>query len=239
MLDMIGAIAGTAAYAALVGALIGLSPVSGRKKLMAFAAAAAWGAMVVAIAAVGGFAPGAAGPIPAPVLAFAALVALLFGSWFVYPRFRSALSMVPLPVLVALNAGRLGGVFFLILSAERRLTGPFGPVAGAGDILVGALAVLLAATADRRIPRGWFRAWNALGALDLVVAISLGALSAPGTPFRVFDDGPGTTVMTSLPWILVPALLVPLYLLIHLTIAFKLRSARRVRAPVAGAERAT
>jgi hypothetical protein len=46
----------------------------------------------------------------------------------------------------------------------------------------------------------WIRIWNALGALDLIVAVSLGLLSAPGTPFR---------------------------LLIHLTIAAKLRSVQR------------
>ncbi len=45
--------------------------------------------------------------------------------------------------------------------------------------------------------------------------------------------------MTSLPWAMIPALIVPLYLLIHLTIESKLRSARRVCAAVAGAERAT
>jgi hypothetical protein len=75
---------------------------------------------------------------------------------------------------------------------------------------------------------GWFGAWNALGTLDLVVAITLGALSAQGTPFRVFTEGAGTQAMATLPWVMVPAILVPLYLLIHLTIAAKLRAASHV-----------
>ena len=62
--------------------------------------------------------------------------------------------------------------------------------------------------------------------LDLVAAVSLGGLSAPGTPFRVFTDGAGSAAMASLPWVMVPTMLVPLYLLIHLTIAVKLRSWR-------------
>ncbi|MGH6943712.1 MAG: hypothetical protein ACREH6_05775, partial [Geminicoccaceae bacterium] len=105
---------------------------------------------------------------------------------------------------------------------------PFAPVAGSGDIAVAALAIPLAALAaggaDER--PAWLGVWNALGALDLVVAVSLGLLSAAGTPFRVFTAGPGTLAMTALPWIMVPAMLVPLYLLIHLVIAAKLRSSQ-------------
>lgn len=226
MLDMIGAIGGTAAYAALIGVLVGLSPVGGPAKLAAFAAAAVWGGIIVVMAALGGFAPGAAGPVPAPVFAFAGLLALLFGGWFLLPRFRSALLSLPLSALVGLNAARLGGVFFLILAADGRLSAPFAPVAGLGDVGVAAVAIPLAAMAasgaDGR--PGWLGVWNALGALDLIVAVSLGLLSAPGTPLRVFTEGPGTLAMTALPWVMVPAMLVPVYLLIHLTIAAKLRS---------------
>ena len=99
------------------------------------------------MAALGGFAPGATGPVPAPGLAFVGLLALPFGGWFLLPRFRSALLSVPLPALVGLNAARLGGVFFLILAADGRLSAPFAPVAGAGDMLVAALAIPLAVMA--------------------------------------------------------------------------------------------
>src|SRR6058998_1389642 len=159
----------------------------------------------------------------------------MFGGWFLRPRFRSALLSVPLPALVGLNAGRLGGVFFLILAADGRLSAPFAPVAGAGDMLVAALAIPLAAMAAGGTDEhpAWLGVWNALGALDLIVAVSLGLLSAPGTPFRVFTEGPGTVAMTAVPWIIVPALLVPLYLLIHLTIAVKLRSLQRTPQVVA------
>lgn len=226
MIDMIGAIAGTAVYAVLVGVLVGFSPVSGPAKLAAFAAAGVWGGIIVAVAALGGFAPGATGPVPGPAFAFVGLLVLLLGAWFLLPRFRSALLAVPLPALVGLNAARLGGVSFLILAADGRLSAPFAPVAGAGDMVVGALAIPLAAMAaggGGERP-AWLGVWNALGALDLVVAVSLGVLSAPGTPLRVFTEGPGASAMTALPWIMIPAVFVPLYLLIHLTIAVRLRS---------------
>ena len=93
-------------------------------------------------------------------------------------------------------------------------------------MLVGALAIplalLAAAGAARWTP--WIAAWNALGALDLIIAVTLGLTSAPGTPLRVFTDEPGTRAMTELPWVMVPAMLVPLFLLIHLAVATRLRS---------------
>jgi hypothetical protein len=59
---------------------------------------------------------------------------------------------------------------------------------------------------------------------EAIGTIGYTALYAPGTPFRVSTEGPGTGVMGYLPWIMVPTMLVPLYLLVHLTIAAKLRS---------------
>jgi hypothetical protein len=237
MIDLVGAIAGTATYATIVGVLVGYSSVGRAAKLRACAAAAAWGALVVALAALGAFAPGIAGPVPTPVLAFVASLAVLLGSWVRQPGFRSALLSVPLPALIGLNIARLGGVFFLVLAAGGRLSAPFAPVAGAGDMLVGAAAIPLAAIALRggtEPPRG-LGLWNALGALDLVLAIALGGLSAPGAPFRVFTEGPGALAMGTLPWIVVPALLVPLYLLIHLAIAARLRRGERVSEALATA----
>jgi hypothetical protein len=229
MFDTIGAIGGTAAYALLVGVLVGLSRLSGTAKFAAFATAAVWGAIIVVAAAVGGFAQGAAGPVPVPPLAFMCFLALLFGSWFVSPKFRTAVLVVPLPALVGVNAARLGGVFFLILTDDGRLSKPFGPAAGWGDIVVGALAIpLMAIVAGGAVKhRAWLSLWNWLGALDLINAVTLGLLSAPGTPFRIFTEGPGTSAMATLPWVMVPAMLVPLYFFIHFAIAVKLRKSRQ------------
>jgi hypothetical protein len=229
MLDMIAAIVGTADYALLVGVPVGLSRLSGATKFAAFATAAAWGGIIVVVAALGGFAPGRAGQVPVPTIAFAFFLVLLFGGWLVHPKFRGAALSVPLSAFVAVNAARLGGVFFLILTAQGRLSAPFGPAAGWGDITVGALAIPLAAMGEGSAARHptWFRLWNWLGTLDLLNAITLGLLSAQGTPFRVFTEGPGTQAMGILPYVFVPAMLVPLYLLIHLTIAIKLRELRQ------------
>lgn len=50
----------------------------------------------------------------------------------------------------------------------------------------------------------------------------------PGTPFRYFTEEPGTLIMTTVPAIVVPGMLVPIFLFVHFAIAAKLRTASEV-----------
>lgn len=236
MTDLIAAVVLACIFAAIVGTLVALAPTSRAIRLSLLSGAALWTAGVVAVSAMGGFAPGAAGAVPSVVYPFSVLLVAGLSAWRLVPGFRRALLAVPLPALVAVHAGRLFGVFFLLLYAARRLPAPFAPVAGWGDVAVGAAAVPLAALAARGgLPRSWITLWNAVGALDLVTAVSLAILSVPGTPFRVFSGGTGSAAtMGTLPWILIPSTLVPIYLLVHRVIARKVTLAARE----AGGERA-
>jgi len=227
MLDIVAAIFATAYCAAQTGLLIGPAPLRGATKIGAFAAAAGWLAAVVAVYGLRVLSPGALGPVPVNLVPFTLLLAILFGAWVLIPQARSALLSVPLPALVAVHAGRIAGVFFLLLYFDGRLSAPFAPVAAIGDMITGAIALLLVPllALGIKIPRLWLGAWNAFGMLDLLTAVTLAALSVPGTSFRVFSEGPGTLVMGTLPWIFVPAVLVPVDLLVHVVIMAKLRSA--------------
>jgi hypothetical protein len=237
MLDVLAAfLLGTIVTTDLI-VLVGLAPIRAQAKLTAFVIAAGWTATMLTLGALGDFAAGTTGPVPTGVLAFAILVTAGLGAWVLAPRFRSALLSLPLAALIGVSAFRIGGVLFLILWNQGRLSAPFAPSAGWGDIITGVVAIPLAfrAARDRPPPRAVVALWNAFGALDLIVAISLGFFSAPGTPFRIFTSPPGTVVLTTVPYIAVPTILVPLYLLTHLTIAARLRSMRpqrvRVQAP--------
>jgi hypothetical protein len=236
MLDIIGALLLGAICAADLIVLIGLAAIRPGAKVAAFAIAAAWTSLIVAIAALGGFAPGVTGPFPAPVIAFLVLIIGGLVAWIAWPAFRNALLSVPLAGLTGINIFRIGGIFFLILHVQGRLAAPFAISAGWGDIITGLAAIPLAVMAAWRgnLPRGPLTVWNAFGTLDLIAAIVLGGLSAEGTPFRVFSVAPGSTAMGTLPWAMVPALLVPLYLMTHLTIAARLRSAGTGRATAPG-----
>jgi hypothetical protein len=238
MLDIIGAIFATALYVTVVGVLVGLSPARAATKLTAFAFAAGWLALIVALAASFDLAEVTLGPMPVNLLPFVALVALLFGGWFLVPQFRGALLSLPLSALVGLNIGRVVGGFFVLLYLQGRMSAPFAPIAGWGDVTTGLLAIALVLMMRGQSDRAAalpVALWNAFGALDLIVAISLGILSAPGTPLRIFTEGPGTLEVTHLPWIMIPAMLVPLYLLIHVTVAAKLRAPQRPAVTVATA----
>ena len=58
-------------------------------------------------------------------------------------------------------------------------------------------------------------AWNILGTLDLVAAVGLGVISAPGSPLQILGGSVGSAAMWSLPWSNIPTLLVPFYLITH------------------------
>ncbi|ANJ67884.1 hypothetical protein A9404_11300 [Halothiobacillus diazotrophicus] len=160
----------------------------------------------------------------AVVLPIVVLVVLVLRS----PDGRLALQSVPLELIVALHAIRVLGVLFLILYTAGRLPAPFAPLAGWGDVLTGLAAVPLAWWLHHQAGRSGRTAlwiWNTFGSLDLVLAVGLGAVSTPGPTQLIFVE-PGTALMTSLPWLLIPAFLVPLLAAIHLAIFYRLATHR-------------
>jgi hypothetical protein len=68
--------------------------------------------------------------------------------------------------------------------------------------------------------------WNLLGILDLVVAVSMGVICSGF--FRGLTLKVTTNAMTQLPLILVPAYLVPLFIMLHFTALSQVRRAIRL-----------
>ena len=227
MLDVIAALSVSAVLVIFLITLIGTAPLSPAVRAYAYGIAAVWVVLMIGITASGGFAPGAIGRVPGPILGFGALMIGGLVAWFSWPAFRDTLLALPLSALIGINAFRIAGVFFLILFALGRLSAPFAQSAALGDIITGLVAIPLAAmiAAGTFPSRRLIAAWNAFGTLDLFAALTLAPLSTPGTPFRLFTEGPGNVVMATLPWVLIPTTLVPLWLLVHLTIAWRLRTA--------------
>jgi len=183
-----------------------------------------WIGLAVAAAAAGAFTVSRPFPYIAPFIVLPlAAVALLAA---VSPVWRAALLGAPTQLLIGLNVNRIFGVFFLLLAATGRLSGPFPASAGWGDIAVGFLAIpaLWLAARPARGGRSLISAWNTLGALDLIVAIALGVASAPGSPLQIFDAYPGSTALQLLPWALIASVLVPLYLVLHVIRFAQLRA---------------
>jgi hypothetical protein len=226
MLALIGTTTMVAVIALNLNATVTVLQLSSRQRIATVTAAGLWIGLAVALAGTGAYAV-AASPVPVvgvmaalPVLA-AALAALLSA------KVRAALLALPLTLLVGLNVMRIEGLFFLLLAAQGKLSGPFPESAGWGDIIVGLSAVplMLALARNANGHRGWLLAWNLIGTLDLVAALTLGMLSAPGAPFQQFGGTVGSTAIWSLPWSAIPTLLVPFYLVTHGVIFAKLMRA--------------
>jgi hypothetical protein len=112
---------------------------------------------------------------------------------------------------------------FVLLYTRGELPAPFAPSAGWGDIFAGVAALPLAWSIIRfgRHVAPLAFAWSVIGIADLVNAIALGALSAPG-PLQTFAGPPTSAIMTTLPWLIVPGFLVPSLMFIHVVIFTRL-----------------
>ena len=130
----------------------------------------------------------------------------------------------PVPALVTVNAIRIiPGAIFVVLYAAGRLPASFGPSAGWGDIFAGVTALPLAWSMAQFGPRVRTLAvlWNTIGIADLFAAIALGALSAPG-PLQVFAGPPTSAIMTTLPSLIIPGVVVPSLVFIHIVLYYRL-----------------
>jgi len=223
LFDMVSAIEATAS-AAILCALLSLAlAATPRGRLCVATVLTVWFATVAFLGASGALNPLSGAGTPVLGLAVMLPLAVLCFAFLGYAPTRDAISRVPLAVLIAVNIPRVEGMGFLLLYGAHRLPAPFALAAGWGDIVVGVTALPLAWFAARYPARAkpWAIAWNLLGFADLMVAISLGAMSAPG-PIRVFTDPPGSGIMTTLPWILIPGFLVPCWEALHVAIFSRL-----------------
>jgi len=124
---------------------------------------------------------------------------------------------------------RVAGVAFLLTMALGHLPALFALPAGLGDIATGIAAPLVA----RRLARGTGRRaalWlNAFGMTDLVVALTLGAL----TGYQLLNVTPSAAPISELPLALIPTAVVPLLFALHIASVSALVRAPRTPLPAA------
>jgi hypothetical protein len=219
--DLLSTVGITAAATVLVATFVALFGSSLTQRISIGVAMALWFTGVLWI--------GTPGTISISLLGAAAVIPVVVFSviGFGSSLGRGRLQSVPLPALIALNGIRLLGILFVLLYAAKRLPAPFAPTAGWGDIVVGVTALPIALWAAREPDnaRGAVLFWNSLGLADLVIALTLGALSAPG-PSRLFFDDPSSALIGGLPWILIPCFLVPSLSFVHLIVFYRTLRAR-------------
>jgi hypothetical protein len=190
----------------------------------------AWFLLVVSLGSVGAFVarPGT------PPIGFAIGVGaplLLFFTWLrISKSFRDFVLSLDLRLIAGIQAWRWAGLGFLSLYAYNVLPGIFALPAGLGDMAIGFTAPWIILALVRRpdfATSAAFIRWNVLGILDLVVALTIGTLTAA---LSTGAAGEITTApMATLPLLLIPAFLVPVFLMLHTTALMQSRQIIRGR----------
>ena len=111
-----------------------------------------------------------------------------------------------------------------MLWADGRLPWQFALPAGIGDVVTGCLAVVVAARLARNAAgaRSAVYGWCLFGIADLVVALMMGAMTSPGRPHLLAFEAPNLLI-TSWPLVMVPTFAVPLALMLHGIVLWRLR----------------
>jgi hypothetical protein len=183
-----------------------------------------WFAAVMIMAAEGAFSR-PPGTLPLPIFAGLGTPIIVFAiAYRAIGGFRDFVLCLDLRLVTGIQAWRFVGFGFIALYAYGVLPGSFAWSAGLGDLAVGITAPWVVLALIRRpsfTSSPLFVGWNLLGMLDLVNAMSLGALSmmlATGTAGEVT-----TRPMSQLPLVLIPAFAVPFLLMLHLTALIQAR----------------
>jgi len=202
------------------------SPRAAGTRVVIAAVLAVWVIAVVVLGTTGALvSPPGKPPLPIAI-GFAAPIALFLLTLRLSRPFRDFILAVDLPLITGLQAWRFAGLGFLALYTYSILPGGFALPAGLGDMAIGITAPFMAAALTRQPTFAAsirFRVWNLLGILDLLTAITDGALNAmhsTGAPGQIT-----TGVMAQLPLALIPIYLVPLFFMLHVTSLLQSRHA--------------
>jgi hypothetical protein len=185
---------------------------------------AAWFALIVLIGARGAFVT-PPGVLPLPIAIGVTVPVIVFlGAFWTSRRFRELVLAADLRLITGIQAWRAAGFGFLALYAHGVLPGIFAWPAGLGDIAIGVTAPWIVFALIRQpgfAASKTFVVWNLLGLLDLVVAVGTGAL---GSGLATGIAGEITTrPMAQLPLVLIPAYMVPTFIMLHLAALFQAR----------------
>jgi hypothetical protein len=165
-------------------------------------------------------------PPAVPTILFGLLIPLAVAAIALWrsESIATLVSAIPLHWLVAAQVYRVAGGIFLVLWADGHLPWQFALPAGIGDVATGIVAVVVAAQLARNAV-GAYRAtyaWCLFGIADLVVAITMGAITSPGRAHLLAFDAPNLLV-TAYPLVMVPTFAVPLALMLHGLVLWRLR----------------
>jgi hypothetical protein len=192
---------------------------------------ALWLGVVALLGSQGAFVGSADSP-PLPIFFGLAIpLTVFFTAYFGWSTFRAFILGADLRLVSAIQAWRWAGLGFLTLYAQGVLPGLFAFPAGLGDMAIGVTAPWIVLRLVRHPSFAASRRyvmWNILGIVDFIVAVSMGILCSGFFPGITRLVGNVTTSpMAQLPLILIPAYMVPFFIMLHSTALFQARQLAR------------
>jgi hypothetical protein len=159
--------------------------------------------------------------MPPPAIPIMILVAMATSLVVVRrsPAVHAVLASAPLWPFVLAHAVRAPiGVAFLWLGVRGELHPMFVTIAGWGDIAAGLGAIVAAVAATRARGRAIVFGWNALGLADILVVL------VTAQRILLFDGGiPAMAGLLGFPGPMLPSFVVPLVILTHILVFWRLR----------------
>jgi hypothetical protein len=196
---------------------------NGHRKLLIAVVLSLWFLLALGSSLLGVFDSRQSPPIALGAAAVLPVIAFAIG-YLRWQEFRQFALNSNFRRLTLAQSWRIGGVIFLILHSQSILPGIFALPAGWGDLAIGATAPLVAwaISSKKHFPKQMFVLWNALGMLDLVMALSLGIL-ASASPLGILAGEFTTQAMARFPLSLIPTFFVPLLFILHLIALSRVR----------------
>ena len=170
------------------------------------------------------------GALFAPIALSATIpVAVFLAFYALSTRFRGFVLLQDIRTLTMLQHWRVIGFAFLPLTYFGVLPGLFGWPAGFGDVAIGLAAAFVVARIERdpswATSAGLVR-YQLLGLLDFVVAVATAGLAAGAFP-ALIADGVTSAPLDVWPLNLFPSFIVPIFIILHLSVLFKVRHLRQ------------
>jgi hypothetical protein len=168
---------------------------------------------------------------PPPVMAVVALSAVMSTAFALSGPGRFVANALPVWMLVGFHAFRLPLELILHRLAQENVLPMQMTYDGMNfDIVTGASAIAVALWASTgSMPRAVLWLWNVVGLGLLATIVTIAILSAP-MPFRVFLNDPANTIITTFPFVWLPAVLVQAAWIGHLLVFRRLLSRRDANA---------
>ncbi len=148
------------------------------------------------------------------------------GLLLISPLFRQIVRAIPETWLIGMHTMRIAGFLFLALMDMELLPAQFALSAGYGDMAVGLLAPVMIYLLSRRKPyaRALVVAWNGLGLLDFVAALTTGGIYIVPFAARLAESGISLDYLNYV--LVIPSFGIPLYALMHVYSLYQMLSGR-------------